>query len=157
MSKNRNYAIRPDAQPFDEVRIITVPRYKTSGLSGDEWRISARIQFLRKGRVVFEDKGLSSIKVAIDFLPSFYHRACDEAKGFYAGEEGFCDQEGCSKPPTVFYQMKHSYCQEGHRTECNKSRDSYTPIRKFCDEHKERGDCGLDDVDSNYEQITKEE
>lgn len=25
---------RPDAQAFDEVRIVTIPRYKESGLSG---------------------------------------------------------------------------------------------------------------------------
>gem|GEM_PF-6705725 len=42
------YALRPDAQAFDEIRIVTVPRYKTSGLSGDEWRISAMIQFFAK-------------------------------------------------------------------------------------------------------------
>lgn len=153
MPKDRNYAIRPDAQPFDEIRITTIPRYKTSGMSGDEWRISAKVQLLRKGRIVHEDIGLSNIKAAIDFLPSIFHRACDSAKGYFAGEVGFCDQEGCRKPPTIFYQMKHSYCQEGHRTECSKSLDGHTPIRKFCDEHKERGDCGLDDADSNYEKI----
>jgi len=49
-------ALRPDAQAFDEVRITTVPRYKMSGLSGDEWRISGKIQLLRKGRVVAEKR-----------------------------------------------------------------------------------------------------
>ena len=37
-----------DDEWYDEVRITTVPRYKTSSLSGDEWRTSARIQILRK-------------------------------------------------------------------------------------------------------------
>lgn len=157
MAKNKNYAIRPDAQPFDEIRITTIPRFKTSGMSGDEWRISAKIQFFRKGRVVHEDIGLSTIKTAIDFLPSIWHRACDEGKGFFAGEEGSCDQEGCKKPPTVFYQMKNAYCQEGHRSEVRSSLDGHTPIRKFCDEHKVRGDCGLDDADSNYEKIEMKE
>jgi len=55
-------ALRPDAQAFDEVRIVTVPRYKTSGMSGDEWRISATIQFMRKGRIVHE-RGISSVEV----------------------------------------------------------------------------------------------
>ena len=40
--------LKPDAQAFDAVRITTVPRYKTSGLSGDEWRISAHVELLRK-------------------------------------------------------------------------------------------------------------
>jgi hypothetical protein len=43
-------AQKPDAQAFDEVRIKTVPRYKTSGLSGDEWRISATIQLMLSGQ-----------------------------------------------------------------------------------------------------------
>jgi len=49
-----NYALRPDANSFDEIRIRTIPRYKTSGLSGDEWRISMVTEFLRKGKVVHE-------------------------------------------------------------------------------------------------------
>jgi len=44
----------PDRQAYDEVRIITVPRYKNSELSGAEWRISAEVQFLHKGVVIFE-------------------------------------------------------------------------------------------------------
>lgn len=44
-----NRAYRPDAQAFDEIRIFTVPSYKTSGLSGDEWRISATVEFYRNG------------------------------------------------------------------------------------------------------------
>jgi hypothetical protein len=47
LTEHRAYKV--DAQAFDEIRIITVPRYKTSGLSGDEWRISATIQFYRNG------------------------------------------------------------------------------------------------------------
>ena len=31
----------PDDEWYDEVRIVTVPRYKTSGLSGDEWRFTS--------------------------------------------------------------------------------------------------------------------
>lgn len=41
-------AYRPDAQAFDEVRITTVPRWKESELSGDEWRISAKMEFLNR-------------------------------------------------------------------------------------------------------------
>lgn len=41
MTQRKSCALRPDAQAFDEIRIVTVPRYKQSGLSGDEWRIHA--------------------------------------------------------------------------------------------------------------------
>lgn len=50
MGDKARRALRPDAQACDEIRIYTVPRYKTSGLSGDEWRISAVTEFYRKGR-----------------------------------------------------------------------------------------------------------
>lgn len=50
-----NCDLRPDAQAFDEVRIVTVPRYKQSGLSGDEWRISAAIRLYRKDGGVGSD------------------------------------------------------------------------------------------------------
>jgi hypothetical protein len=57
-------ALRPDAQAFDEVRIVTVPRYKISGLSGDEWRISSHIEFYRKGRKVHE-RGFGKAEVRL--------------------------------------------------------------------------------------------
>ncbi len=50
MNERVNRALKPDAQAFDEVRIRTVPRWKESGLSGDEWRISATVEFWRKGK-----------------------------------------------------------------------------------------------------------
>ena len=48
---------------YDEVRIVTVPRFKTSGMSGDEWRTSAVAQFLRKGEVVASER-FSDVKAA---------------------------------------------------------------------------------------------
>lgn len=46
---------------WDEVRIVTIPRYKMSGLSGDEWRVSARLQILRKG-VIFHERSFSKLE-----------------------------------------------------------------------------------------------
>lgn len=43
-----------DDEFYDEIRITTVPRFKTSELSGDEWRVSTHVVVLRKGRVVAE-------------------------------------------------------------------------------------------------------
>ena len=47
--QNRNHH---DDEWYDEIRVTTVPRFKTSGLSGDEWRRSAKVTFLRKGIVL---------------------------------------------------------------------------------------------------------
>src|SRR5262245_527631 len=138
---------KPDAQAFDEVRITTVPRYKQSELSGDEWRISARIELLRNG-VVIAERSCRNVETACMFLPGFILEAQDDGKAFFAGEDDFCDQEGCAEKATVTYRKKADYCREGHKSEPHT-----TTIRRFCERHKVRGDCGLDDADSNYERI----
>lgn len=144
-------AIRPDAQAFDEVRIVTVPRYKMSGMSGDEWRISAKIQLLRKGEVRHE-VGYRDVATAAQFLPYVIAQAHDDGKAFYAGEDNHCDQEGCAEQATVTLRMKKGYCRS-----CGESRDyddyeknGRIVIRKFCARHSKRGDCGIDDADANY-------
>lgn len=148
MENRVSRALKPNAQAFDEVRITTIPRFKESGLSGDEWRISATIQLLRKGRVIAE-RGFRNIETACAHLPAFHGEAIDSGNAMFGGEADFCDQEGCSDPATVTYRKKADYCREGHKTEIA----SGIRIRKFCDRHKHRGDCGLDDADANYEQF----
>jgi hypothetical protein len=140
-------ALKPDAQAFDEVRIITVPRYKQSGLSGNEWRISASIQLWRKGKMIVE-RGARDIEAACMFVGAFYLDSCDNGLAFFGGEDDICDQEGCSQSATVTYRLKAQYCREGHRTEPHQ-----LTIRKFCDRHKTRGDGALEDADDNYEVV----
>ena len=139
------HAVRPDAQGFDEVRIVTVPRYKTSRLSGDEWRISASIQLYRKGKLIHE-RGVRNVEMGCVFAAATYYEAKDNGLAYFAGDGIICDQEGCSAGATVRYRLIHQYCREGH-----KSDPSLPTYRHFCDRHKQRGDCGLDDADSNYE------
>jgi hypothetical protein len=150
-------ALKPDAQAFDEVRIVTVPRYKESGLSGYEWRISARIEFWRKGRLVHEERW-GRVEGACAAVGYFYQKATDDGKAFFAGEndaEGnpICDQEGCSNPATVTYKLKQGFDRSGQP----RSLMSGGEIRCFCDRHKVRGDCGREDGDDNYEIVTGEQ
>lgn len=144
------YDYRPDAQAFDEIRITTIPRYKQSGLSGDEWRISAQVEFYRKGEEVHIATGFKDVESACRFMAFTYARACDDGHGYFAGIEGKCDQEGCDQAPTVFYKRKKDYCHSCGHGEQYKFKNS---VRKFCNEHKTRGDCGRDDSDENYEPI----
>ena len=139
-------ALRPDAQPFDEIRIFTVPRYKTSGLSGDEWRISAKTEFYRKGKLIFEG-GASTLEYAVRLLDRDFIHVSEGNGAYYGGEGNLCDQEGCANEATVKYRLKKEYCRQGHGTPC----EDIPVVRLFCDEHKTRGDCGLEDADSNYE------
>src|SRR5262245_2008064 len=133
-----NCALRPDAQGFDEVRIVTVPRYKESELSGDEWRISATIQLLRKGKVIVE-RGCGTVEAACTLVGGFYMEAQDNGLGHFAGDGIHCDQEGCADAATVRYQLKANYCRSGHRSE-----PSSPEFRHFCERHKTRGDCSLE-------------
>lgn len=148
-----NTSLRPDAQAFDEIRIVTVPRYKTSGLSGDEWRISARIDFYRKGEKVHESGGLRNVETAVGFLYAEHARACDDGAAYFASVKDRCDQEGCAEQATVLYRKKLDYCASAHPTDpCALFPDRIT-VRQFCEKHKRRGDCSFDDADSNYERI----
>lgn len=144
---NTRRTIKPDAQPFDRIELVTIPRWKTSGLSGDEWRISVEARFYRNGKLVHQTSCGSNMDYAVQLLNFEYLRACDNGLGFYAGEGDYCDQEGCSEEAIVIYRKKFDYCREGHKTEISVG----PKIRKFCGEHRERGDCGLDDANRNYE------
>jgi hypothetical protein len=141
---------KPDAQGFDEIRLVTIPRYKESELSGDEWRISIKAEFYRKGKLIHEIGCGSNMNHATALLYWHYCRALDDGKGYFVGEDDICDQEGCSDPATVTYQKKKRWCSQ-----CGESQEieDAIVIRKFCGRHKERGDCGLDDADDNYERL----
>lgn len=148
-------AIKPDSQAFDEIRLVTVPRYKTSGMSGDEWRISVKFEFYRKGEKVHESGGIRNMETAVAFLPAEFYRAIDDGKAYFAGESDKCDQEGCAETATVTYRLKKEFCRHGHETDPYDF-DKRPLLRKFCERHSTRGDCGLEDADRNYELISGE-
>lgn len=147
----RKFARKPDAQGFDEVRITTVPIFKTSGLSGDEWRISGKCQLLRKGKVVHEFS-MANVENCCNALGFHVMRAGDDGKFFYGGgEDGKCDQEGCSEDATTLYRVKNKYCNKPYEHEPTSANGLH---RGFCPRHAKRGDSSYDDSDSNYELIT---
>ena len=149
-------ALRPDAQGFDEIRIVTAPRYKTSGLSGDEWRIHAEIQLWRKGKMV-HTAGCRNVEVACGMVYSELMRAQDDGKGYFAGDGVHCDQEGCKELATLRYRVIKDMCAGPGM--CGRQKPDYGRVqyRHFCEQHKTRGDCGLDDADSNYERVPYEQ
>jgi hypothetical protein len=138
-------ALRPDAQAFDTIQISTIPRYKTSGLSGDEWRISARIDFFRKGKLVHSQQS-RNVETACRYLAWFHDEAVGAGLAYFAGDGVHCDQEGCQRTATVRYRRLNNYCNDGHKTDVPPS----SVHRHFCDVHRQRGDCGFDDAAANY-------
>ena len=139
--------LRPDHQMFDEVKVVTVPRYKESEMSGDEWRISASIEYLCKGKVMHR-AAFRDIETALDFVKAEYHKGCDMGRDDIQYEDLFCDQEGCNNKPIAFFKLKKQYGRDGEI-----KGHQFEQHRSFCSTHERRGDCGLEDADSNYELI----
>ena len=149
--KDINYALRPDAQAFDEIRIRVIPRFKESELSGDEWRISAQIEFFRKGKLILDDQ-VNDMQTAVGCLYYKYIRAIDDGHAYYAGDGVHCDQEGCNEKATMLYRIKQDYCADFGG--CGQKKDLYTGSHRcFCEKHSTRGDQDRQDNDDNYEMI----
>jgi len=139
-------AMKVGAQGFDEVRILTVPRWKESELSGDEWRYHAEIQFFRKG-ILVHSAGTRNIENACAQIGWHHADGLDSGKGYFAGEGDFCDQEGCSEKATVALKLKRGFTRDGLERRLSEGGE----YRCFCDRHKHRGDCSMEDSDGNYE------
>lgn len=138
-----------DDEWWDEIHITTVPRYKTSGLSGDEWRTSAKIEVFRKG-VLMGEKYMSKLEYAAATLPGWLLQLGDEGfSGNHKTFEKLCFQAGCKEIAEVEYELKDQYYPSyGDKMP---KKDYLGPARRrFCQKHALRGDCGLEDSDANY-------
>ena len=132
-----------DAAWYDEVRIGTVPRFKTSAMSGDEWRTSAVAQFLRKGEIVASER-FSDVRGAVSWLP-WGDLSASETVDF-PDIEYFCAQPPCPELADTFYRIKTLYYRDGSKAE-----QQYPCWRGFCFRHSERGDSNMEDRAGNYE------
>lgn len=143
------FLVRLNKDEFiDEIRITTEPRFKTSGLSGDEWRTSAQVVALRKGLVV----GERSWNRIGDALPRLQKWVEDELLCPIADPDmtdHLCFQPGCAEPWTVEYRIVKRGCSG-----CGSVKDNDTEFydyrRRFCERHARRGDSNLDDLDDFY-------
>lgn len=151
-----HYKRHRDDEFFDRIEIEIVPRYKTSDLSGDEWRVSAVARYLSKGVVVIE-RGYGKLEHAVAHAPWLMKTAFED--GDYDQEKfekllddlhdgKICLQPGCAAPAVKVYQLLAEYSNEGFKSV--REDGSFTLLRAFCDKHAVRGDCGLEDADANY-------
>lgn len=145
------YERHEDDEYFDEITIRTVPRWKTSGMSGDEWRVSARVTVKRKGHTIFETS-FNKIQSAAAMLPGLLltlFESDNVTRLSDSVENALCFQPGCDKPAVSVYRLKADYCPRGQQHELH----SETRLA-FCQTHLERGDCGLKDSDANYDVVS---
>lgn len=148
-----------DDEIYDDISIKAVPRFKTSGLSGDEWRVSYAVVFKRKGTVLLETS-FTSLDYAVKFLPSLVAAAMEGGRGF--DDEAWrrridldaetCAQIGCAQPREQTLRLKEIFAANG---EGPLPASSLTYTTGFCAKHSERGDCGREDADRNYEPADK--
>lgn len=148
--KKYNWAIKPDANPFDEIRIRLVPRFKQSGLSGDEWRISTAVEFYRNGELQHEEHCGGKIEYGAGMVYGMLLKAQDDAKGYFAGDGIHCDQEGCHEHGKFVMKIITRYCCGGGNCGQKKEYQGDQQYRLFCEKHKHRGDSDLEDNDKNY-------
>lgn len=146
------YALKPDAQAFDEVRLRIQPRFKDSHLSGSEWRISVVFEFYRNGKIIHTSSCGGDMQVACGLLYAKYVEAKDNGVGYFASDGFFCDQEGCHEVGKYLFRIKQDYCAGPGN--CGHKKDSYTGAHRiFCEKHSKRGDSDLQDNDANYELV----
>lgn len=149
-----------DLSFFDEVKIELRERYKTSGLSGDEWRFSWLIRCYRKGRCLVERRCGGHVSEYAGIIAAEALALGGETtmgaprweiveKWDPSMEDGVCCQPGCCEPASVRYRMKKRFDRSCRYSE--PILDDEIRYREFCHKHADRGDAGLDDGPSNYE------
>jgi len=121
-----------DFESFDRIELQVVPRYKTSGMSGDEWRQHVSVKFYFKGEVVHET-GWNSMQNAMMMLPGEWARAQEPipSRIIEMEHEGFCDQPSCPNQAEGRFRIKRETSERGAWLHEEESRyhDSY---RQFC-------------------------
>ena len=157
-TRSITYTRHHDDEWIDEVRITTVPRWKESELSGDEWRFSSRIELYRKGHLL-ACSGSHRLREAMAILPGMllvwgggshiggpFEQEPERPAEFW---NKLCFNPGCAEPATFEFRLLHHYCAEGHAHDY----DWLDERVRFCERHKHRGDCGFNDADKNYEVV----
>lgn len=141
-------AFRPDGQSCDAITIETIPRYKKSKFSGDMWRISARLRFRLKGKTIYKQYFGNVSEAALH---------CASLLALNGGSTispmELCDQEGCAQPSVVTYRVRNEYDRQGFARDPQILFPNRLLVRSFCETHRIRGDCALEDADSNYEEV----
>ncbi len=136
-------------EPFDRIELVVVPRYKTSGLSGDEWRQHVAIRFYFKGSLVHEASGRSMQDAILLLGREFLENTCPIPKKVIERENGSCDQPSCEATAVGRYLLKREFSNRGEALDPSDS--TLHRYRRFCAKHAMRGDCGREDSDRNYE------
>lgn len=152
--KNDWHRRHRDFEVFDRISLEIVERYKTSGLSGDEWRFSVHASFWFKGEKILE-RSFRNMETAVLMLGGVLGETSSPIaeRILELENEGRCDQPGCAAQSVSRYQFKRIFGRGGERL-ADSEMEYATYYAQFCARHLRRGDCGLEDADENYEVIS---
>lgn len=140
-----------DFESFDRITLEVVPRYKTSGLSGDEWRQHVQVQFWFKGQVVHET-GFRDMEAALMLTPAEWIRAQEPIpEQVIKLERDACDQPSCTEKAVGRFALKRRTDRQGNFLD--EKDQHFGAYRQFCKKHLRRGDCSREDSDENYEPL----
>jgi len=147
-----NHRRHLEDEMFDEIRFKTVPRFKQSNLSGDEWRTCVVVDFMYKG-IIGHSFTANSMKYAMLMLGDEYLKAtCPIGDEVINREYTRCDQPGCSAEFDVVMEITGRLTAKDGSF-LDPSEKSGHQYRKFCKQHSHRGDCDREDNDNNYKVI----
>lgn len=156
MANHISYRSLKGDEFVDEIIIKQVPRYKTSDMSGDEWRTSAQVILKRKGLTVFS-RGFATMSAATAFLPGMFIEVTEMIPDdFYfrwnnGPRKTECMQPGCSHIATHEFRLKAHYTNDATKIEID---DEEEHRWRFCAVHSRRGDAAYEDSDENIVLIT---
>jgi len=148
--KSIHHKALPNDEGLDRIVIEVVPRLKTSGLSGDEWRTSAVTRFYRKGKKVAE---VSTGRMAWAVSHLGYHFGVlpeQSCLPLYAVSDSVCNQPSCAEDATTTYRLKEEFSARGQGPLPKRSLEYR---RSFCERHKHRGDASREDSMNNYQEM----
>ncbi len=156
----KEFKQHPDHELVDKVEMKIVPRFKQSGMSGDEWRTSGFTRLFHKGILLYERSYLT-LADAAKHLPWLVTVVGEEL--LFSDDEELnkrhdvlvdskgkkCMQAGCSNDATHVFQIKELFTKRGQKLDASEN-ERFVSLRAFCEEHAVRGDCDLEDNDDNY-------
>ncbi len=146
------YHERPhDFELWDEVRLKAVYRYKSSNLSGSEWRYGVVMEFYFKGQLM-KECSWRDMETAMKYLPVTYSNDEPISDEWLKIEKETCDQVACPEKAVNWFALRRKTDRSGHFLE---KETDFVYYRKFCEKHSHRGDSDREDCDENMVKITR--
>lgn len=151
----------PDDEFFDRVEGLMDERWKESELSGDEWRFSKLVRCYSHGVHVATAYGLSLQeamgRAAVLWRDLIRNGDDDQWTAARTEIDRRCCQPSCEAPWVILYHPVKAYTKSGSELvrPYHDGNDSlgWLDVRGFCEKHKYRGDCALDDAGHNYAEV----